>query len=362
MKRKEKSIFLLLLLLAGIVLPLKAAEQEKAADFDLETVLFSHLGDEYGWEIPLPGGRSVVLPLPVILHDRNGWHCFSSSRLRGGKVYAGFRIATEGKYAGKIVGEGGEDDYRPLDLSVTKNVLALWITAFVVLLCLLPLVRWYRREPLRAPRRGRGLTEMVIGMVYDEVIVPVLGTDARRFAPYLLTLFFFILFSNLLGLLVVFPGGANIMGNISVTLVLAACTFVVVQIGGTRTYWKETVWPDVPRWLKFPVPIMPLIEIFGIFTKPVALMIRLFANMLAGHMITLVLISLIFVFGAMGAAATAGSTVVAVLFAVFMELVDFLICFIQAYVFMMLSAIFISLARAGEKRPQKSSPPVHSEG
>ena len=162
----------------------------------------------------------------------------------------------------------------------------------------------------------------------------------------MLTLFFFILFSNLLGLIVIFPGGANVMGNMAVTMVLAVCTFVVVNVSGTKHYWKEVFWPEVPAWLKVPVPMMPVIEIFGVFTKPVALMIRLFANMLGGHLITLVLISLIFLFGAMGAVVTGVTTVVAVAFAVFMTLIDLLICFIQAYVFMMLSTIFISLARA----------------
>lgn len=326
-----------------------AEEGKKEGRFNPKEAIFSHLGDEYGWSIALPHGKLLEIPLPVILHGQRGWSVFSSSRLREGKAYEGFYIASSGKYAGKIVGEKNGEEYRPLDVSVTKNVLALFITAVVVMFVLFPLKRWYRRNPLLAPRRGLGVVEMIIDMVYGEVIVPVLGGEAKRFAPYLLTLFFFILFSNWLGMIVVFPGGANVMGNISVTLVLAVCTFVVVNVSGTKKYWKETVWPDVPGWLKFPLPILPLIEIFGVFTKPIALMIRLFANMMAGHLITLVLIALIFVFGALGAAATAGSTVIAVLFAVFMNVIDFLICFIQAYVFMMLSTIFISLARVGSK-------------
>ena len=340
------SVLFLFLFTAGAF----AAEQGKEKNtFNPKDAIFSHLGDEYGWNITLPHGRSIQIPLPVIVHGEKGWYIFSSSRLREGKSYEGFYIASGGEYDGKVVGEKEGKLYRPLDLSVTKNVLALFITAIVVMWVLFPLKRWYRRNPLVAPRRGLGLIEMIIDMVYKEVIVAVLEGEARRFAPYLLTLFFFILFSNWLGMIVVFPGGANVMGNISVTLVLALCTFVVVNVSGTKKYWKEIVWPDVPAWLKFPLPILPLIEIFGVFTKPVALMIRLFANMMAGHLITLVLIALIFVFGALGTAAMAGSTVIAVLFAVFMNLIDFLICFIQAYVFMMLSTIFISLARVGSK-------------
>ena len=151
-------------------------------------------------------------------------------------------------------------------------------------------------------------------------------------------------------MIVVFPGGANLSGNISITLVLALCTFLVVNFMGTKHYWKDLFWPEVPMWMKCPVPIMPVIEVFGAIPKPVALMIRLFANMLGGHLIVLVLISLIFIFGTMGAAVLAGTTVLSVLFSVFMNLLHFLICFIQAYVFTMLSALFISLARVkGEK-------------
>lgn len=326
------------------------------SSFSPKELIFKHLGDEYGWTLELPHDKSVSIPLPVIVRGENGrWHLFSSSRLRHGEEYKGFFIAAEGKYSGKVVEKTQEGTiYRPWDLSVTKNVLALFITAFVVMLILFPLVRWYKRTPLKAPRRGLGLIEMIINMVYMEVIVPVLGNEARRFAPYLMTLFFFILVSNLLGLMVIFPGGANVMGNISVTMVLAFCTFVVVNVWGTKEYWKETIWPDVPRWLKSPLPIMPLIEIFGIFTKPAALMIRLFANMMAGHMITLVLILLIFVFGAMGAAVTGISTVTSVIFAVFMNLVDFLVCFIQAYVFTMLSTIFISLSQVKSPDSKKN--------
>jgi F-type H+-transporting ATPase subunit a len=143
----------------------------------------------------------------------------------------------------------------------------------------------------------------------------------------------------------IFPGGANVTGNISVTLVLALCTFVVVNVSGTKHYWKDTFWPDVPLWLKFPIPLMPLIEVFSVITKPVALMIRLFANMLGGHLISLVLISMIFLMGVFGVA-VAGSTTAGVLaFSLFMGLIHLLIAFIQAYVFMMLSTIFIKLAR-----------------
>lgn len=322
-----------------------AAENEGKTDepaFNPKEAIFEHLGDEYGWKI-----WNFEIPLPVIvLSQEGGVHLFSSSRLRDGAEYEGFHIAAEGDYAGKVVGvDAGGAEYRPWDFSITKNVLAIIICALAMCWALFPLVRFYKRKPYGAPRRVPGMMEVTINMLYQELILEVLGKDAKRYAPYLLTLFFFILFSNLLGLIVVFPGGANVMGNMAVTMVLAVCTFVVVNMSGTKQYWKDIFWPEVPTWLKVPVPMMPVIEIFGVFTKPVALMIRLFANMLGGHLITLVLVSLIFMFSAMGAVVTGATTVVAVAFAVFMNLIDLLICFIQAYVFMMLSTIFISLAR-----------------
>jgi F-type H+-transporting ATPase subunit a len=312
---------------------------EESARFEPKKVIFEHLGDEYGWNV-----EHAHIPLPVIVRgEGGGWHLFSSARLLNGGAWEGFRLSHEGKYAGKVVEVTADGtEYRPWDFSVTKNAFALMICAVVLCALLFPLVRWYRRKPFTAPRRLRGMLEAVVEMLYRDVLVPMLGKDARRYAPYLLTLFFFILVANLMGLMVVFPGGANLTGNLSVTLVLALCTFVVVNFSGNRRYWKEVFWPDVPTWLKVPVPMMPVIEVFGILTKPVALMIRLFANMLGGHLITLVLVSLIFIMSAWGAAVAGGTAAVAVLFAVFMGLIDLLICFIQAYVFFMLSTIFIS--------------------
>lgn len=336
-------ILISIFLLSFVQLRAAGDEEER---FNPKEIIFEHLGDEYGWNV-----WSLHIPLPVIVRDHAGeWYCFSSARLQGGATYDGFHVAAEGGYAGKIVGLGSDgQEYRPVDLSVTKNVLSLIICALVMCWLLFPLVRWYKRHPNGAPRRVKGMMEVIVEMLYKDVIVSVLGKDAKRFAPYLLTVFFFILVANLMGLIVVFPGGSNLMGNISITLVLSVCTFVVVNFSGKKKYWKEIFWPDVPLWLKFPVPMMPVIEIFGVLTKPVALMIRLFANMMGGHLITLVLISLIFIFSAMGAAAASGTAVVAVIFAIFMGLIDLLICFIQAYVFFMLSTIFLSLALPEEE-------------
>ncbi|MDE6023111.1 MAG: F0F1 ATP synthase subunit A, partial [Muribaculaceae bacterium] len=128
------------------------------------------------------------------------------------------------------------------------------------------LVRYYSRNGYKAPRKGMGFIELCVDFIYSGVIKSNLGANAPKFAPYLLTVFFFILVMNLLGLVVIFPGGANLTGNIAITLVLAVLTFIITNVNGNKHYWKEIFWPDVPLLLKFPIPIMQLIEVFGLFT------------------------------------------------------------------------------------------------
>lgn len=343
-----KKVFLILfMMVVALVAPnaLYASSEGGEGELQIKETIFHHLGDGYGWEVPFSHHHRI--PLPVILIDNEGkWHCFSSSRVTNGETYEGFYIAHGGDYNGKIVKKDASgNEYRPTDLSITKNVLALFISVLLVVACVLSVARWHRRNGAKAPRKGLGAIEALITFVYDGVIKSTLKENARRFAPYLLTVFFFIFGMNLLGLIVIFPGGANLTGNIAVTLVLAVCTFLVTNIFGTKHYWKDIFWPDVPLWLKFPIPIMPVIEIFGMFTKPAALTVRLFANMMGGHMIVMVLTMLIFIFAPMGAVVTGATTVVSVAFSIFMLLIDVLVSFIQAYVFTMLSTIFISLAQ-----------------
>ena len=201
---------------------------------------------------------------------------------------------------------------------------------------------------MKAPRGVRGSMEVIVEMIYFDVIRSNLGSQAKRFAPYLLTVFFLIFFMNLLGLIVIFPGGANLTGNLAVTLTLALCTFVLTNVTKSKHYWKEIFWPGVPIWLKCPIPIMQAIEVFGVFTKPAALTVRLFANMMGGHMIVIVLTLLIFIFGAFGVAVTGLTTVFSVAFSLFMVTLDLLVSFIQAFVFTMLSTLFISMAHPDE--------------
>lgn len=382
--------------------------EEETSGLDVKETIFHHLGDGYGWEVPFFHIYRIPLPVIIKAQDGK-WFCFSSSKLtevvaientdeatgkqnmkeylvpvihqeiKDGKVYS-FVIAHTSNNKNKVVelfplsaedeakvakelaaaGEGGHDividgyvnvggkyyrEYKPLDISITKNVLALLIAAAIVTLLVMILVGIYSRRGLKAPRKGMGFFEMLVSFIYDGVIKSNLGSKADKFAPYLLTAFFFILIMNLLGLIVIFPGGANLTGNIAVTLVLAVLTFIITNVLGTKHYWKEIFWPDVPLWLKFPLPIMQIIEVFGIFTKPAALCIRLFANMMGGHMIVITLTLIIFIFAVLGAAATGAATVVSVLFSIFMLMLDVLVSFIQAYVFTLLSAMFISMGQ-----------------
>ena len=346
-----------IIIIFAAILSLAAAMPASAAghDGDKESgainpkeIIFEHLGDGYGWEVPFDHHHRI--PLPCIVWGSDGLHVFSSARVTGGETYrdgdVSFRIGgKDSKWHGKIVEIAPDGvESRPWDFSITKNVCALFISVILVSGLLLWLAGYYRRNGFKAPRKGLGFIELLVDFIYDSVIKSTLGKDARKFAPYLLTVFFFIFFMNLLGLMVVFPGGANLTGNIAITLVLALLTFLVTNIFGNRHYWKEIFWPDVPLWLKFPLPIMPVIEIFGMFTKPAALTVRLFANMMGGHMIVIVLTLLIFIFAAVSAVAGGVATGIALVFSVFMLLIDVLVSFIQAYVFTMLSTIFISLA------------------
>ena len=361
MKRLRTILIGALFALAGVVwaMPAQADEAaapapaatEEAEPVDVKGIVFGHIGDAYEWHITDFGDTHVTIPLPIIVHSSTtGWHVFLSSRLEENHgTYEGFSIAPAGSpYEGKLVEhDAAGNEVRPFDISITKVVLALLINCALLLFIVLGVARWYKRHPKESAAPGGfvGFMEMFIMMVNDDVIKSCVGPNYRKFAPYLLTAFFFIFINNLMGLIPFFPGGANVTGNIAVTFVLAMCTFLAVNLFGTKHYWKDIFWPDVPWWLKVPVPMMPFIELFGIFTKPFALMIRLFANMLAGHMAMLILTSLVFISASMGPALNGSLSVASVLFNIFMNALELLVAFIQAYVFTMLSAVFIGLAQ-----------------
>lgn len=339
---------ILILLIAVLPLTARAQESDDTVDLDIQAYLMGHVGDAYEWHITTVNGKPVSIPLPVIVRSKTtGWHCFSSHHLEEGS-YEGFAISTSEKYAGKIVEyDASGNEIRPLDISITKNVLSLIMSSLLLVILVLATARWYRRHDAveEAPKGFPGLMEMMITMVEDDIIKECVGPDYKRYSPYLLTAFFFIFINNLMGIVPFFPGGANVTGNIAVTLVLAVCTFLAINLFGNKHYWKEILWPDVPTWLKVPVPLMPVIEIIGMFTKPFSLMIRLFANILAGHCMILGVVAVIFLTAKMGVGMNAGLSVVAILLGVFMDFLELLVAFLQAYVFTMLSAVFIGMSR-----------------
>ena len=348
---KKLLAYLLTLLLS---LPLAASDaastSQSPGSFDMEEYLYGHVRDAYEWHITTVNGHHISIPLPVILVSRcgNGVHCFLSSKLEEGE-YQGFMMAPKGsRFENKIVEMGPGGEYvRPLDFSMTKNVCSLLIASALLLFLVLSTARWYRRhDPSKtAPRGLSGVMEMMVTMVENDIIRPSVGKDYRRYSPYLLTAFFFIFINNLLGIIPFFPGGANVTGNIAVTMVLALFTFFAINCFGNKHYWKDIFWPEVPVWLKLPLPLMPLIEIIGMFTKPFSLMVRLFANILAGHFMILGVVAVVFLTAELGVAVNSGLSVVAVCLGVFMDILELLVAFIQAYVFTMLSAVFIGMSR-----------------
>lgn len=317
------------------------------APFDVKDLIFSHIGDAYTWHITTIGHTHIEIPLLVIVKSpKGGFDAFSATKLHHGHTYKGYYLATEGKYAGKVMTRDADGtEVRPLDLSITKNVFALLISAFLVVSMVLSMARWYKKHPLQAPGGFVGMVEVVVEFLRNDVIKANVGADYKKFQSYLMTVFFFILVNNLLGLVPLFPGGANVTGNIAVTFVLALFTMVIVNAFGTKEYWKEVFWPDVPMFLKLPVPLMPIVEVFGVISKPFSLMIRLFANVMAGHTIMLSLVCLIFFTVTMGVTINVAMTTMSVLLSVFMFFVELLVSFLQAYIFTLLSSVYIGLAR-----------------
>lgn len=349
---------LCLFMLVFIIATISASEHtDDKKGLDLQGVLFGHIKDAYEWHITDINGHPIVINLPVIVKSSTGWHVFSSAEFSEEKDAAGNRPGPYGLYISgsqdnenKICEVISGKEVRPFDISITKTVVVLFINSILLLICILIPARWCKKHRPEdpAPKGFTGLMTMFIMYIYDDIIKATLGKNTDRFAPYLLTCFFFIFLSNIMGVVPFPPGGGNLTGNITITFFLALCTFLITNFTGTKAYWKEIFWPDVPTWLKVPVPLMPFIEFFSIFTKPLALMIRLFANMMAGHAIALSLTCLIFIMFGINAVAGASMTVVSVLMSVFMMLLELLVCFIQALVFTMLSAVFISLSQVKE--------------
>ena len=326
------------------------AEQEESSKIDMTSLILDHISDSYEWHFCGEGENAVAIPLPVFVYSkvRGEWFFFSFKHIEEAEhhhtTYEGFKLAEEGEAnEGKIVELNpatGEWE-RPLDLSLTKNAVGLFLNSIILICIVMYCANWYKKKKPEdtAPKGFVGLIEMMVSMVYNDIIKANIPQHVQRYSGYLLCAFFFIFLTNLIGLI---PGSANLTGNIAITCVLACCTFLFTNIGGNKEYWKEIFWADgMPTWLK---PIMAVIEFFGLFTKPVALMIRLFANIMAGHAALLALIGVIFITAQIGAAINGIMTPLAVFFAIFLDCLELLVAFIQAYVFTMLSAVFIGLS------------------
>lgn len=304
-----------------------AAEHE--TEFAMDQMIMHHVLDEHGWEF----AHGAKLPLPIILYtpDR-GVELFSSARLENGETYNGYQNHHE--HIVRVDAAGNVDEsVHPIDFSITKNVASLMASALILILVFLAVGKAYQKNRGKAPKGLQSFLEPVILTIRDEVVKPNIGPKYASYLPYMLTLFFFILINNLMGLT---PGAANLTGNIAVTLTLAVFTFIIVHAKANKNYWSHIFAPpSVPGWL---LPLFWIIEIVGIFVRPASLTIRLFANITGGHIIILSLIGLIFMFQSW----VVGGGIV--LMGTFMTFVEILVAFIQAYIFTLLTSMYIGAA------------------
>ena len=359
---------LLFALLLGL-LPLQLNAEDHIAEdsigeeeFCAEEYIMDHVTDSYDWHIIGLKHKDLSIPLPVMLFDQGKLVVFLSSKFHHGTAaYKGYALGYTKDTKGKVIKLLGEDAHYTgtlelskkyasapvfFDISISKSVCALLISIIILCWMFLSLAKIYKQNPNRAPKGFQNMMEVVILFVRDEIAVPLIGEHKyKKYFPYLLTLFFFILLNNLMGMVPIFPGGANVTGNIAVAMILALITFFIVSFSANKYYWIHIINPPgVPWWLKFPLPLMPFIELVGLLTKPFVLMIRLFSNMLAGHIIILGFIGLIFIFGAMAPIVGLIVSPVSLLFYVFMGAIEILVAFIQAFIFTLLTALYIGMA------------------
>jgi F-type H+-transporting ATPase subunit a len=299
--------------------------------FNVSEVILHHVMDDHVWHFF--DGHYGTLYLPVIVYTaERGFEVFSSHHFYNEQhqvvEYNGYKLEHNHIYlaeTGKAV----------LDLSITKNVAMLLINATLLMVVLLAVARGYKKNAGKAPTGIQAFIEPIVVFVRDEIVKPNIGSKYEKYLPYMLTLFFFILFGNLLGLL---PGAGNLTGNIAVTLTLAALTFIITNVAGNRAYWAHIFWtPGVPLPLR--LVILP-VEIIGIFTKPFSLTVRLFVAITAGHIVLLSLICLTFIFQSIAVGFVSSFIVL------FINLIELLVAGIQAYVFTLFSSLYIGMATA----------------
>jgi F-type H+-transporting ATPase subunit a len=311
-----------------------SGESHKEEKFAPGKMIMDHIADAHDWHLWGEGHGSVSIPLPVILYIT----FFSSAHFEHGHAaYEGFRLTEDGK----VAWDDASNTEAIYDISMTKNVVAMLIAVLTILLIAIGMANAYKRNKGKAPKGFHNLVEPLILFIRDDVAKPSIGHKTDKFMPLLLTVFSFIFVNNVFGLIPIFPGGANVTGNIAITMVLALVIFLTVNLNGNKYYWKHIFLPDVPVWMY--VIIIP-IEVLGVVLKPFVLMLRLFANITAGHIIILGFFSLIFIFGAMNQGLGYAVSPLSVAFTVFMGLLEMLVAFLQAFVFTLLSAIYIGMA------------------
>ena len=337
----------------------QATESHEEKSFNAGEFVMDHVSDAHEWHIFSVGETHISIPLPIILYSENpelhngkSLSFFMSSKFHHGhEDYNGFRLSQSEENKGKIVevDANGHELGKPLDVSITKTVAGIIVSVIILFWLVFSVASSAKRNKGKAPSGIQNLFEPIILFIRDEIAKPAIGEKKyEKYMPFLLTVFFFILVNNFMGLIPIPPFGANVTGNIAVTMVLALFTFAITTINGNKHYWKEIYWPDVPVWLKFPLfPLMQVVEFSGMLTKPFVLMVRLFANMLAGHMIVTVFVSLIFIFASLFSPGVGlAASPVSIAFSVFILLLDVLVSFIQAYVFTLLSALYFGMATA----------------
>lgn len=310
-----------------------------AKAFNAGEMILDHIKDSYDWHIMDIGGHSVSVPLPVVLYSPElGFDFFLSSKFEHGHAeYKGYELVH-----GHVVRADGVSFF---DISITKNVVALFISVILLMVIFISIANRYKKNDGKAPKGLQSFLEPMIIFVRDEIAKPNLGHRYGKYLPFLLTIFFFILINNLMGLIPFFPFGANLTGNIAVTLVLAGFTFIITMFSTNKHFWIHIFnTPGVPWWLKFPIPLMPVVELMGVISKPIVLTLRLFANITAGHIIILAFFSLIFIFSQMNLGLGYGVSIFSIAFSIFMNFMELLVAFLQAYVFTLLSAIYFGMA------------------
>ncbi len=330
-----------------------ASDSEKHGDKDKEfnaaEVIMHHIGDSHDFHILGEGEKTISIPLPIIVYvPGKGLDVFMSSAFHHGEhnvitekaEYILFhdKIYLANKKGALELDEAGHPhNAKPIDFSITKNVFSMFLSVGLLFLIFMSVATSYKKRSGSAPKGFQNLMETLILFVRDEIAIPNIGEKKyAKFMPYLLTVFFFIWINNMMGIVPFFPGGANLSGNISFTLTLAVFTLIITNVFASKDYWGHIFWmPGVPVPVKI---LLAPIELIGVFTKPFALTVRLFANITAGHIVVLSLISLIFILK------TIWVSPASVALALFIDCLELLVAFLQAFVFTMLSALFIGAA------------------